>query len=128
MPGFRRVLLTTGTREPRGLPPLSLLLSNGDTIVECQLPQGRSNGVWPRLSLVRVDEFFVVIDERDNASGHLDNVAAAYGFSPRDVVIAGGRAGPGGGTHAAPGTLSQPWSRLDFSRDVFARVTLGEAR
>ena len=71
------------------LPESSIVVANGSTRVECRLPAGTSYGVWPRLSLVGVDEFVVLLDERDPSSGDLAPVAAAYGHEAATFVRAG---------------------------------------
>lgn len=89
VPGVRRVLVATGTRGQRQLPSSRLLVTNGDTVVELRLPGGTSYGVWPRLSLIGVDEFVVLIDEADPGSGGYEQVARSYAFDPESIVRAG---------------------------------------
>lgn len=89
LPGVHRVLVATGTRGQAQLPDSMLTVSNGATVVECRLPGGTSLGVWPRISLVGVDEFIVVLDERDPRSGGYEQVAKAYDHDPLTFVRAG---------------------------------------
>lgn len=86
--GIDRVLLATGSQTPRDLPPSTLTLSNGSTTVVGALPEGRSEGVWPRISLFGVDEFVVVIDEEDPFSGNFVAIARAYGFDEKNFIAA----------------------------------------
>lgn len=89
LPGLDRILICTGTARGVELPASSIIVANGSTRVECRLPAGTSYGVWPRLSLVGVDEFVVLLDEHDPSSGDLGPVAAAYGHDAATFVRAG---------------------------------------
>lgn len=83
-----RVLVATGTQGTMPLPPSELRVSNGATQVIVPIDGGTSLGVWPRLTITRVDEFVVIRHERDPLSGILGAVAKAYGYDERDFVLA----------------------------------------
>lgn len=85
---MNRVLIATGTQGTMPLPPSELRVSNGTTQVIVPIDGGTSLGVWPRLTLTRVDEFVVIRHERDPLSGILGAVAGAYGYDERNFVLA----------------------------------------
>lgn len=85
---FGRLLVATGTRGTTTLPPSELRVSNGATTIIVPIAGGTSLGVWPRLSISKVDEFVVIRHEQDMLSGNLSAVAEAYGFDERNFTLA----------------------------------------
>ena len=83
-----RVLIATGTRGTTQLAPSELRVSNGATTVTFPISGGTSLGVWPRLSISRVDEFVLIRHEQDMLSGTLTAVAGAYDFDERNFTLA----------------------------------------
>jgi len=84
---MNRVLIATGTQGTMPLPPSEMRVSNGSTQVIVPIDGGTSLGVWPRLTLTRVDEFVVIRHEHDPLSGVLGAVASAYGYDERSFAI-----------------------------------------
>lgn len=85
---MNRVLIATGTQGTMPVPASELRVSNGSTQVIIPIDGGTSLGVWPRLTLTRVDEFVVIRHEHDPLSGILSAVAGAYGYDERNFVLA----------------------------------------
>lgn len=85
---MNRVLIATGTQGTMPLPASELRVGNGTTQVIVPIDGGTSLGVWPRLTLTRVDEFVVIRHEHDPLSGILGAVAGAYGYDERNFVLA----------------------------------------
>lgn len=83
-----RVLIATGTRGTTQLAPSELRVSNGSTTVTFPIDGGTSLGVWPRLSISKVDEFVVIRNEQDPLSGTLTAVAGAYNYDERNFTLA----------------------------------------
>ena len=83
-----RVLIATGTRGTTTLAPSSLRVTNGATHLDVPIDGGVSLGVWPRLTIARVDEFVVIRHEQDPLSGNLTAVSKAYGYDERNFTLA----------------------------------------
>lgn len=83
-----RVLIATGSRGTMPMPASELRLTNGSTRVTVPIEGGTSLGMWPRLSLTRVDGYLVVRHEHDLLSGVLGAVAGAYGYDERQFTLA----------------------------------------
>lgn len=84
---MHRVLVATGTQGTMALPPSDLRISNGSTQIIVPLEGGTSLGVWPRVSISKVDEFVLIRNERDPLSGILGAVSRAYGYDERTFVL-----------------------------------------
>lgn len=83
-----RVLIATGTRGTTTLPATTLRVTTASTHVEVPIDGGTSLGVWPRLTITKVDEFVIIRHERDPLSGNLSAVAKAYGYDERNFTLA----------------------------------------